>query len=143
MKSFTLVAMVLLAAVVLVSGCTYPSTTGGAIGNTNTNPPTSTGQVKEFSFDSFFVMEDGKPKPQFSVKEITVNKGDRIMFNVNVTSGAHDFNIDEFNIHQPTQTGQVAVVEFVADKAGEFVYYCNMPGHRANGHWGTLKVLEA
>ena len=60
---------------------------------------------------------------------------------MNTTSGTHDFNIDEFNVHASTPTGKVTPVEFVADKSGEFVYYCSLPGHRENGHWGTLKVL--
>jgi len=98
--------------------------------------------VKEFSMDSFVVMEDGKPKPQFSVKEITVNKGDKVKLKVTVTSGSHNFKLDEFGIYEQTPLNEEVVIEFTADKAGEFVYYCNMPGHRANGHWGTLKVLE-
>lgn len=98
--------------------------------------------VKEFSMDSFTEMVDGKYKPQFSLKEIVVNKGDLVKININVKSGRHDFKIDEFNVYKDTPTGQITTVEFVADKAGEFVYYCNKPGHRAAGHWGTLKVIE-
>ncbi|MEO0084406.1 MAG: cupredoxin domain-containing protein [candidate division WOR-3 bacterium] len=98
--------------------------------------------VKEFSMDSFTEMVDGKPKPQFSLKEIVVNKGDLVKININVKSGRHDFKIDEFNVYKDTPTGQITTVEFVADKAGEFIYYCNQPGHRAAGHWGTLKVIE-
>ena len=68
---------------------------------------------------------DGKPKPQFSVKEITVNKSDY-----------------EFNVYADTPSGKETVVEFTANQAGEFIYYCNQPGHRENGHWGTFKVIE-
>ena len=100
------------------------------------------GNVKEFNTDSFFVMENGKPHPQFSLKEITVKKGDRVRINVNSINGTHDINIDEFNVNSETPTGQITVIEFTADKAGEFIYYCSKPGHRANGHWGTLKVVE-
>jgi uncharacterized cupredoxin-like copper-binding protein len=98
--------------------------------------------VKEFSMTSFTVVKDGKYFPQFSLKEITVNKGDRVRIKITVTSGKHDFKLDEYGLYTETEMNKEAVVEFVADKAGEFVYYCNMPGHRANGHWGTLKVLD-
>lgn len=101
-----------------------------------------TSEVKEFNTDSFFVMENGKPHPQFSVKEMTVKKGDKIRINVNTINGTHNFNIDEFTVHVETPTEEITAVEFTADKAGEFVYYCSMPGHRSNGHWGTLKVVE-
>ena len=108
----------------------------------NENEIGGTGEVKKFNTDSFFVMENGKPHPQFSLKEITVKKGDKVKINVNAINGTHNFNLDEFNIHSETPTGKVTAVEFTADKVGEFIYYCSMPGHRANGHWGTLKVVE-
>lgn len=98
-------------------------------------------QAKEIYMDSFVVFEDGKPKPQFSVKEVAVNKGHTVRFHINVTRGRHDFRIDELNVYAETPTNQTTAVEFVADKAGEFIYYCSMPGHREAGHWGTLKVI--
>lgn len=98
--------------------------------------------VKEFTMTSFVEMVDGQPKPQFSLKEINVKKGDRVRIKITVTSGMHDFKIDEYGVYADTQLGKESVVEFVADKAGEFTYYCTKPGHRQNGHWGTLKVSE-
>lgn len=98
--------------------------------------------VKEFSMDSYVNMVDGKPAPRFSLEKITVKKGDKVKLKINTINGTHDFVIDEFNVRSETPTGKETIVEFTADKAGEFVYYCNMPGHRANGHWGTLTVLE-
>ncbi len=98
--------------------------------------------VKEFSMDSYVNMVAGKPAPRFSVEKITVKKGDKVKLKINTINGTHDFVIDEFNVRSETPTGKETTVEFTADKAGEFVYYCNMPGHRANGHWGTLTVLE-
>ena len=57
------------------------------------------------------------------------------------TSGAHNFNIDEFGVYTETPLNKESVVMFTADKSGSFVYYCSKPGHRQNGHWGTLTVL--
>ncbi len=96
--------------------------------------------VKETTMTSFYEMVDGQPKPQFSVKEIKVKKGDLVRIKVTNTKGMHDINIDEFNIHKATPLDEEVVIEFVADKTGDFVYYCSMPGHRAGGHWGTLRV---
>jgi len=48
-------------------------------------------------------------------------------------------NVIEAEVKEFTMT---SFVEFVADQTGTFEYYCNMPGHRANGHVGTLIVLE-
>jgi len=104
---------------------------------------TNTGNVKEFSMTSFTEIIDGKYYPQYSLKNITVNKGDLVKIKLTVTSGMHDFKIDEFNVYADTkELNKEYVIEFVADKAGEFVYYCTKPGHRQLGHWGILKVIE-
>src|SRR3989344_4375462 len=98
--------------------------------------------VKEFTMESFVEFVDGQPKPQFSLKEIMVNKGDKVKIKITNIKGTHDFKLDEFNIYVGTPLNQEVVVEFTADKVGEFVYYCNQPGHRQAGQWGTLRVLE-
>lgn len=98
--------------------------------------------IKEFSMTSFTEIIDGQYFPQFSTKEITVNKGDLVRIKVTTTSGEHSFKIDEFNVFSETPLNEETVIEFVAAKSGEFIYYCDKTGHRAKGHWGTLKVLE-
>jgi heme/copper-type cytochrome/quinol oxidase subunit 2 len=105
-------------------------------------PHASDSIVKEFVMTSFVKAVDGKYFPQYSLKEITVNKGDKVRIKITVTSGMHDFKIDEYNIFADTELNKEYVVEFTADKAGEFVYYCTKPGHREKGQWGTLKVLD-
>lgn len=144
----------LLLAVVAVAGCTstgqVPATTQSDAAPSASpsaviaEPPApAPAAVKEFSMDSFYELVDGKPFPQFSVKELTVNEGDTVRITITNTKGVHDFSIDEFNVKAETPIGEPVTVEFTADRAGEFVYYCSKPGHRANGHWGTLKVLPA
>lgn len=98
--------------------------------------------VKEFAVQSFVEFMDGKPAPKFAPNKLSVKKGDRVRLRVTVTKGVHDFNIDEYNIHAVTPLDEEITIEFVADKAGDFVYYCNKTGHRAAGHWGTLTVTE-
>lgn len=98
--------------------------------------------VKEVAMESFTEIIDGKYFPQFSVKEITVKKGQTLRLQINTTSGQHNFKIDEFDVFSETPTGEVTTIEFTPDQVGEFVYYCAKPGHRALGHWGTLKVVE-
>jgi len=99
--------------------------------------------VKEFTMTSFYEIVDGQPRPQYSLKKITVNKGDLVRIKITVTKGMHNFKIDEFNVFADTkELNKEYVVEFVADKAGEFIYYCTKPGHRQNRHWGTLIVTK-
>lgn len=103
---------------------------------------TATAEVKVFSTDSYYEVVDGKPAQFFSLKEMRVKKGDKVRVLINTLNGRHDFVIDELNVKAETPTGVVTTVEFTADKAGEFVYYCSMPNHRAGGQWGTLIVTE-
>jgi heme/copper-type cytochrome/quinol oxidase subunit 2 len=108
--------------------------------STTTKPAATAtqGDAKEFSMTSYYD-ETGK---WFSLKEIDVKKGDKVRIKVTNTKGTHDFNIDEYGIKQMTPLNEETVIEFTADKAGEFKYYCSMPGHRAAGQEGTLKVTE-
>ncbi len=99
-------------------------------------------EAKEFVMESFVEFVDGKAKPQFSVTELNVKKGDLVRVKIKNTKGTHDFKIDEFNAYIETPENEEVTVEFTADKAGEFIYYCTKPGHRTAGHWGTIKVTE-
>ncbi len=79
----------------------------------------------------------------FNPSEIRVKKGETITIELTSVDMMHDFNIDEFNVALPiTPAGETNSVTFVADKAGEFEYYCSVGQHRANGQVGTLIVEE-
>ena len=77
----------------------------------------------------------------YTVKEMRVKKGDTVRVTFKVVQGQHDWNLDEFDAHtQMMAAGSEETVEFVASQAGEFEYYCSVPGHRAAGMVGTLIV---
>lgn len=99
---------------------------------------TQKADVKEFSMTSYYD-DAGK---WFSLKEISVNKGDSVRIKVTNTKGSHNFTLDEYGIAEMTPLDKEVVIEFVADKAGEFTYYCSMPGHRQAGQFGKLTVKE-
>jgi len=108
------------------------SVTGNVVKTTNTE------NVKEFVMESFYD-ENGI---WFSLKDISVSKGDIVRIKVTNIKGRHDFVIDEYGIKKDTPLNEEVIIEFTADKVGEFIYYCSVPGHRQNGQWGTLKVIE-
>ncbi|MDP1695548.1 MAG: cupredoxin domain-containing protein [archaeon] len=108
------------------------SVTGNAI------KTTSSGNVKEFVMTSFY---DDKGI-WFSLKEISVKKGDIVRIKITNIKGNHDFVIDEYGIKEITPLDKEVVIEFTTDEVGEFIYYCSVNGHRQKGQWGTLKVTE-
>jgi nitrite reductase (NO-forming) len=67
--------------------------------------------------------------------EITLTNADNIL---------HDFVIDEFSVHseQIQDLDSKATVTFTVGEAGEYDYYCSLPGHRQAGMEGVLRVGE-
>ena len=79
----------------------------------------------------------------FDTKKITVKKGETVTINFESTDGFHDWVVDEFKAAtKRVQPGVSTSVTFVADKVGEFEYYCSVGSHRAHGMVGTLVVEE-
>lgn len=78
---------------------------------------------------------------KFDPTTITVKKGDRVRVTLNNTGGTHDWVVDEFNAKTKQITGSgTDTVEFVADQAGTFEYYCSVGTHRQMGMVGKLIV---
>ena len=78
---------------------------------------------------------------KFSTGEIRVKKGERVKVMFKVESGFHDWVLDEFTVRtKQLFAGDVGIVEFVADKAGVFEYYCSVGSHRAMGMVGKFVV---
>jgi plastocyanin len=79
----------------------------------------------------------------FVQSEIRVNLGDTIRLTFENTGGRHDWVLDEFDAAtEVIRSGQSETIEFTADEAGEFEFYCSVPGHRQAGMWGTFVVVE-
>ncbi|MBI4130616.1 cupredoxin domain-containing protein [Candidatus Roizmanbacteria bacterium] len=77
----------------------------------------------------------------FTPKEIRAKLGQAVRINLTAIDLMHDFNIDELGVDGPImKEGESTTIEFVADQAGEFEYYCSVGQHRANGQVGTLIV---
>ncbi|MFZ2682303.1 MAG: cupredoxin domain-containing protein [Patescibacteria group bacterium] len=106
-----------------------------------TTPPNSDnaddaeGAVKEFTITG--------GNFAFTPDVMTVKKGDTVRITFKNDDGFHDLVIDEFAVAtKQIQAGASEVVEFVADKAGTFEYYCSVGKHREMGMKGVLTVTE-
>lgn len=121
-----------LAFVGLMPQTQVPTDTGRSIeGQGGSSPSQAT--VKEFTVV-------GKPF-SFTPNEIRVNKGDTVRITFNNMEGFHDFTIDGYNVKtKQIQAGQSDMVEFVADKAGTFEFFCGVGTHREMGMIGKLIV---
>ncbi len=77
----------------------------------------------------------------FNPSTIKVKKGDSVKITFKNSGGMHDFVLDDFNAKTKIiGSGETYSVQFTADKAGQFEYYCSVANHRAMGMKGTLTV---
>ena len=76
---------------------------------------------------------------QFDKTELDVAAGTQVTVTItNKGATVHNFNIDALNVHSgDVQPGQTTTVTFTAP-AGNYEYYCNIPGHKEAGMVGTL-----
>ena len=80
--------------------------------------------------------EEGNSNP-----DVFVSQGDVVRVEYTTESGFHDFVIDAFGRTAVVQASDgTQVLEFVADQAGTFEYYCSVGSHRAQGMSGSFIV---
>lgn len=89
---------------------------------------TQTGEVKEFNIKAF--------RFGYTPDEIVVNKGDKIKISIDNTDTLHGMRIPELGISGNN------VVEFVADKSGEFIWYCNNMCGTGHGSMSGKLVVQ-
>ncbi|WP_414474425.1 copper-containing nitrite reductase [Microvirga sp. M2] len=82
---------------------------------------------------------DGRVNPTLRVHEdetVQVNL-------INGEGAEHDVVIDQYAARSERVVGKGAstTFAFLADKAGEFAYFCSVPGHREAGMEGRLRVM--
>lgn len=78
----------------------------------------------------------------FAPERITVGLGDPVALELTSVDIAHDLNVDAFDGHVYAEAGTTATGGFTASSAGEFDFYCSIPGHREAGMEGTLVVED-
>jgi len=118
------------------AGPAFPSDPGYAVNDS----VSLTGETVVFNVTAgnFKFMIDGEDNPN-----LTVKLGDVVRVEFTSTEGYHDFVIAEFNaITDRVWAVNSTSVEFVADKAGEFEYFCSVGKHRDMGMAGFLTVEE-
>ncbi|MEK6827185.1 MAG: cupredoxin domain-containing protein [Nanoarchaeota archaeon] len=103
-----IIAVFILAMIVLAGFLIIKNFTGNSIKT----------EVKEFSVEAF--------RFGYSPDIITVNKGDKVRIKIENTDAIHGIRIPELELRNNE------IIEFTADKIGEFNWYCNT--FCGNGH---------
>jgi len=93
------------------------------------------GEVKEVT-----VTNEGY---NYMPSRIRVNAGDTVRLTFENGGGFHDWVLDEFDAStRRISGGSTATIEFTADQAGTFEFYCSVGNHRAQGMVGDFVVVE-
>ena len=134
MKTLVLLAVF---AGLLLAGCLGEGSTTGSVIRTKAEAPVLQ------SLD-LVGTTNGGTSWAWEPSTIAVKKGKvRLHLSVPADDVTHGFSLVEFGVSQIVKPGESVVVEFVADKAGEFTYYCFVAcgkGHREMV--GKLVVAE-
>jgi nitrite reductase (NO-forming) len=82
---------------------------------------------------------DGKVNPL-----LTVHEGETVQINlINGEGAEHDIVVERYAARSDRVLGKGAssTLSFMADRTGEFVYFCSIPGHRQAGMEGRIQVM--
>jgi plastocyanin len=139
-KAFLLVASTFLLAGCLPQATPAPSPTPAVQKEETVEQETTNSGVNA---EDATVVEVEAENFSFSMKEIRVEKGEKLIVKFTNKEGFHDFLIDELKVN----SGMVAQantieLEIPTDTVGTYEYYCSVGQHRANGMFGKLIIEE-
>ena len=120
---------VVIVATIIISGCNNQKATEKPVSDNVSKAE----NAKEFSIIA--------KKFEFVPNEIVVNHGDKVILHVKSVDVTHGFAIVDYDINEMLNPGEEVNVTFVADKKGEFSFFCSVPcGNGHNAMQGKLIV---
>ena len=78
----------------------------------------------------------------FNPATITVSEGDKVKLNIKSVDVTHGFALFEFGVNERLTPGKTTTVEFTADKAGEYTFFCSVPCGRGHSGMNGKLVVE-
>lgn len=113
-----------LAAAFALTGCGDDDDAGSA------GPPAGDARTIEVTGDAFAYDPD----------EINADVGEELAISLTSVDIVHDITIDEVDFQLTANRGDTQEGGLRVDEAGEYTFYCSIPGHRSAGMEGTLTV---
>jgi cytochrome c oxidase subunit II len=78
----------------------------------------------------------------FTPSTITVQEGDEVKLNIQNVDVSHGFALFEFGVNEQLIPGETTTVEFIADKAGEYTFFCSVPCGQGHRHMEGKLIVE-
>lgn len=79
----------------------------------------------------------------FSPNEFTVNAGEVVILAITSTDKTHVFKFDDESLKAVAvgvAGGETRAITFNAPVAGDYTFFCDVPGHRGRGETGVMHV---
>ena len=111
-KYYWLIIVILL----VIGGVFFLNQKKPAMKQESTTTTTALNPVKEFSMIA--------KKWQFDPSTINVKQGDKVRLKIKSIDVTHGFSLLDFNVNENLAPEKEVVVEFIADKKGEFSFFC-------------------
>lgn len=74
----------------------------------------------------------------FDPERIRIDAGEEVALRLRSVDNAHDFAVIGLGLVATVTGDETTTQRLRVDEAGEFVFYCTIPGHRRSGMEGTL-----
>ncbi len=78
---------------------------------------------------------------EFLPDEVIARQGNKVRLIITAQDVPHTFEMPSYNIKEDLPVGEDVVIEFVADKKGDFTFSCGVEGHEGQGMKGKLHVV--
>ena len=78
----------------------------------------------------------------YTPSTITVSEGDVVTLNIKSMDVTHGFSLFEFGVNERLTPGKTTTVEFVADKAGEYTFFCTVPCGSGHSNMNGKLIVE-
>ena len=79
---------------------------------------------------------------EFEPSTIRVKEGDKVRLNIKNEDVTHGFALFEFDVNERLAPGKTTTIEFTADKAGEYIFFCSVPCGKGHGDMKGKLIVE-
>lgn len=134
--------VIFLVTLLMIVGCGYSdkaSATVIVVDDTKINDNSdieqnTEGELKEFNLKA--------KQWDFEPGTINVNEGDKVVLNIESEDVKHGISIPDFGVSEELVPGELVKIEFVANKKGEFRFFCNIQCGEGHGNMNGKIIVN-
>jgi len=139
----TFITLPLISEPLSVTAASEPEVIESPLGEFNPENPSQTIPLEEGNIPADVIKITVTPSG-FEPSEFTVKAGEVVSITVTGVDATHVFKFESpelSNVAIGVANGETRGISFIApEEPGDYVFYCDVPGHRARGEQGVMHV---